>query len=249
MNVYDFDKTIYRRDSSTDFVLYLFRRRPALLRYVPSQLAAAFRHYVLHRITKTQMKERFFSLFAACSEGAAPYVTDFWAGHWKHLLAWYRRQQRADDLIISASPRFLLEPVCRELGVTRLIASEVDPKNGRFTGLNCHGQEKLHLLEGLQKILLDIDKAIAIVRNTEEESEVVPNLMIGFGIDEVQAEYVAEIKLRHLNREYILKRLKDIDDLKENIAEMEDILAHKAKIKKIIVNELKGLASGHLDLG
>ncbi|MBO4871801.1 MAG: HAD-IB family phosphatase [Lachnospiraceae bacterium] len=143
MNVYDFDKTIYRRDSSTDFVLYLFRRRPALLRYVPSQLAAAFRHYVLHRITKTQMKERFFSLFAACPEGAAPYVTDFWAGHRKHLLAWYRRQQRADDLIISASPRFLLEPVCRELGVTRLIASEVDPKNGRFTGLNCHGQEKL----------------------------------------------------------------------------------------------------------
>ncbi len=99
-------------------------------------------------------------------------------------------------------------------------------------------KEKLHLLEGLQKILLDIDKAIAIVRSTEEESEVVPNLMIGFGIDEVQAEYVAEIKLRHLNREYILKRLKDIDDLKENIAEMEDILAHKAKIKKIIVNEL-----------
>lgn len=99
-------------------------------------------------------------------------------------------------------------------------------------------KDKLHLLEGLQKILLDIDKAIKIIRSTEEESEVVPNLMIGFGIDEIQANYVAEIKLRHLNREYILKRTQDIEQLREDIARMEDILAHKSKIKKIIVNEL-----------
>lgn len=99
-------------------------------------------------------------------------------------------------------------------------------------------KEKLHLLLGLKKILLDIDKAIKIVRETEEESEVVPNLMIGFGIDEIQAEYVAEIKLRHLNREYILKRLSDIDDLKKNIEDMEDLLASKARVKKIIVEEL-----------
>ena len=99
-------------------------------------------------------------------------------------------------------------------------------------------KEKLHLLLGLKKILLDIDKAIKIVRETEEESEVVPNLMIGFCIDEIQAEYVAEIKLRHLNREYILKRLSDIDDLKKNIEDMEDILASKARVKKIIVEEL-----------
>ena len=99
-------------------------------------------------------------------------------------------------------------------------------------------KDKLHLLLGLKKILLDIDKAIKIVRETEEESEVVPNLMIGFGIDEIQAEYVAEIKLRHLNREYIIKRLADIDDLKESIEDMEDILNSKARVKKIIVEEL-----------
>lgn len=99
-------------------------------------------------------------------------------------------------------------------------------------------KEKLHLLLGLKKILLDIDKAIKIVRETEEESEVVPNLMIGFGIDEVQAEYVAEIKLRHLNREYIIKRLADVDDLKKSIEDMEDILNSKSRIKKIIVDEL-----------
>lgn len=100
-------------------------------------------------------------------------------------------------------------------------------------------KDRLHLLEGLQKILLDIDKAIRIIRSTEEESEVVPNLMIGFGIDKIQAEYVAEIKLRHLNREYILKRTKDIEDLRKNIADMEDILSSKARIKKIIVKELE----------
>lgn len=100
-------------------------------------------------------------------------------------------------------------------------------------------KDRLHLLEGLQKILLDIDKAIRIIRSTEEESEVVPNLMIGFGIDKIQAEYVAEIKLRHLNREYILKRTKDIEELRKNIEDMEDILASKARIKKIIVKELE----------
>ncbi len=99
-------------------------------------------------------------------------------------------------------------------------------------------KEKLHRLKGMQKILLDIDKAIKIVRETAEEREVVPNLMIGFGIDEIQAEYVAEIKLRHLNREYILKRLEDIDNLEKDIAEMEDILSSKSKIKRIIISEL-----------
>lgn len=100
-------------------------------------------------------------------------------------------------------------------------------------------KDRLHLLEGLQKILLDIDKAIRIIRSTDEEAEVVPNLMIGFGIDKIQAEYVAEIKLRHLNREYILKRTKDIEDLRKSIADMEDILKSRARIKKIIVSELE----------
>lgn len=102
--------------------------------------------------------------------------------------------------------------------------------------------DKLHLLKGLEIILLDIDKAIKIVRETEEEDEVVPNLMIGFGIDQIQAEYVAEIKLRHLNREYILKRTKEIEDLEKEIAELDSILKSKTKIKNIIVRELKEVA-------
>lgn len=105
--------------------------------------------------------------------------------------------------------------------------------------------EKLHLLEGLAKILLDIDKAIKIIRETDEESEVVPNLMIGFGIDQIQAEYVAEIKLRHLNREYILKRATDIDNLEKEIAELDGILKSKSKVKSIIVKELKEIAQKH----
>ncbi len=100
-------------------------------------------------------------------------------------------------------------------------------------------KDKLHLLKGLQKILLDIDKAIKIIRETESESEVVPNLMIGFGIDQIQAEYVAEIKLRHLNREYILKRTADISDLKKEIAEMEIILNDPKKINNLIIDDLK----------
>ena len=103
-------------------------------------------------------------------------------------------------------------------------------------------REKLHLLQGLELILLDIDKAIRIVRETEEEAEVVPNLMIGFGIDQIQAEYVAEIKLRHLNREYILKRTQEIAELERDIAQLEGILASKAKVKGVIVKELEAVA-------
>lgn len=103
-------------------------------------------------------------------------------------------------------------------------------------------RKQLHLLKGLSKILLDIDKAVKIVRETESESEVVPNLMIGFGIDETQAEYVAEIKLRHLNREYILKRIKDIEQLESDIADLETTLSSKNKMKKIIISELEAVA-------
>ena len=100
-------------------------------------------------------------------------------------------------------------------------------------------KEKLHLLKGLKRILLDIDKAIKIIRETEAETDVVPNLMIGFGIDEVQAEYVAEIKLRNINREYILKRTQETDALSEEIEDLEDILARPSRVKKIIVGELE----------
>lgn len=103
-------------------------------------------------------------------------------------------------------------------------------------------KEKLHLLQGLEKILLDIDRAIRIVRETDEEVDVVPNLMIEFSIDEVQAEYVAEIKLRHLNREYILKRTQEIASLLRDIAEMETILADKRRVTGIIIEELREVA-------
>lgn len=103
-------------------------------------------------------------------------------------------------------------------------------------------QEKLHRLQGLEKILLDIDKAIKIVRETDEEAQVVPNLMIGFGIDETQAEYVAEIKLRHLNREYILKRTAEIEALLEQIENMESVLKSRTKLLKIIIKELEEVA-------
>ena len=103
-------------------------------------------------------------------------------------------------------------------------------------------KEKLHLLKGLGKILLDIDRAIKIIRETEEEREVVPNLMIGFGIDETQADYIAEIRLRHLNREYILKRIEETGQLEKEIADMEAILADKKRVRAIIIDELKNVS-------
>ncbi len=146
----------------------------------------------------------------------------------------------------SANFNILVAGVPRVMGVAEIleewIAFRTECVKRRVYFDLTKAKDKLHLLLGLKKILLDIDKAIKIVRETEEESEVVPNLMIGFGIDEIQAEYVAEIKLRHLNREYILKRLSDIDDLKKNIEDMEDILNSKSRVKKIIVDELTRVA-------
>ncbi len=142
------------------------------------------------------------------------------------------------NVLIGGSPRVL--------GVKALleewIAFRVECVRRRTFFDRTKKAERLHLLQGLAKILLDIDKAIRIIRETEEEIEVVPNLMIGFGIDQTQAEYVAEIKLRHLNREYILKRTRDIEELEKEIAELDDILKSKARIKTIIVKELKTVA-------
>ena len=142
------------------------------------------------------------------------------------------------NVLIAGSPRVL--------GVAELlmewIAFRTECVRRRVFHDLSKARERLHLLRGLSKILLDIDKAIQIVRNTEEEAEVVPNLMIGFLIDEVQAEFVAEIKLRHLNREYILKRLQDVERLERDIAEMESILASKTKVKNILTDELSAVS-------
>ena len=108
-------------------------------------------------------------------------------------------------------------------------------------------QDKLHLLKGLKRILLDIDKAIQIIRETEKEADVVPNLMIGFGIDQVQAEYVAEIKLRNINREYILKRVEETASLESEIEDLEDTLARPSRIRKIIVSELEEVSKKYAE--
>lgn len=142
------------------------------------------------------------------------------------------------NVLIAGTPRVL---GVREL-LLEWIAFRTQCVNRRVYFDLSKAKDKLHLLEGLQKILLDIDKAIKIIRSTDEEQEVVPNLMIGFGIDNVQAEYVAEIKLRHLNREYILKRTADIEQLRKDIEDMEDILSSKSRVKKIIIAELKEVA-------
>ena len=102
-------------------------------------------------------------------------------------------------------------------------------------------KERLHLLHGLRKILLDIDRAIQIIRETEEDAEVIPNLMIGFGIDEAQAEYIAEIRLRNINKEYILKRLSETDELEKEIARLEDVLGSRDKLRGIIIDELRAV--------
>ncbi len=137
----------------------------------------------------------------------------------------------------------LIAGIPRVLGVRDLLQEWIDFRTQcvkRRTSFDLKKKEdKLHLLKGLEKILLDIDKAIEIIRNTEEETEVLPNLMIGFGIDEIQAEYVAEIKLRHLNREYILKRTNEIDKLSSDIDDLKVILSDDTRVKKIIIDELK----------
>lgn len=137
----------------------------------------------------------------------------------------------------------LVNGVPRVLGVKALLDEWTSFRMGcvrRRTQFDLDkASSRLHLLKGLSKILLDIDKAIKIIRETDEESEVVPNLMIGFGIDETQAEYVAEIKLRHLNREYILKRTADMESLKQQIAELKGILGDDEKIREIIIAELE----------
>ena len=142
------------------------------------------------------------------------------------------------NILVSGQPRVMgVREILQEWTAFRMECVR------RRTWYDLHGKEKrLHLLKGLAAILMDIDKAIHIIRTTEEETEVVPNLMIGFGIDEVQADYVAEIKLRHLNREYILRRTQETTDLEADIARLKDILNSPAKIKRVIIDELAAVA-------
>ncbi len=143
------------------------------------------------------------------------------------------------NILIAGSPRVM---GVKEI-ISEWVAFREECVRRRVYHKLAKAKSKLHLLKGLEKILLDIDKAIKIVRETEEEIQVVPNLMIGFGIDKIQAEHVAEIKLRHLNREYILKRTAEIEQLTAEIADMEAILKSKTRVLKIIIKELENVIS------
>lgn len=143
MNVYDFDGTIYSGDSTVDFFLFALKCKPSLICYVPRQVWG-FLLYGLKRISKTKLKEYFFSFLSGID--AEKLAEDFWDQNQNKIFAWYLNQQKQDDIVISASPRFLLQPICSRLGICHLIASEVDPKTGTFAGENCRGQEKVQRL-------------------------------------------------------------------------------------------------------
>lgn len=143
MNVYDFDGTIYNSDSTVDFFLYALKRNPAVLLYLPKQ-AWGFILYGVKRIDKTKLKEYFFSFLPVIN--TEELTESFWNQNQDKIFDWYLKQQKQDDIIISASPKFLLQPICSRLGIRHLIASEVDPDTGMFTGENCRGREKVQRL-------------------------------------------------------------------------------------------------------
>ena len=161
------------------------------------------------------------------------------------LMAKLYRQTPLEDSF-SCNFNVLIAGMPKVLGVRQILeewtAWRTDSVRRRVYFVLQKRRDKLHLLKGLKRILLDIDKAIKIIRETEEEAEVIPNLMIGFGIDQIQAEYVAEIRLRNINKEYILKRVNETAALQDEIEDLEDILNSPKRVKKIIVEELNEAA-------
>ena len=141
MNVYDFDKTIYDGDSTVDFYFYCIRKCPRVLKKLPYQLVG-FSLYAFKAIDKTHMKERFYTFLQEIDD-VDGMVDDFWKGHNSGIKEWYLKHRRDDDVIISASPEFLLERECKSLGVGKMMASRVDKKTGKYDGINCHGKEKV----------------------------------------------------------------------------------------------------------
>ncbi len=144
INLYDFDKTIYDGDSSCDFIFYSFKKYPRTLIVVPKIIFAAIAH-ALHIISKTKMKENIFS-FVKYIPNIDDHVDKFWELHQSNLKKFYMDKNHDRDIIISASPEFLLNPLKEELGVLDLMASRVDKRTGKFDGLNCHGEEKVRRL-------------------------------------------------------------------------------------------------------
>ena len=153
MNVYDFDGTIYDGDSTVDFYLYCVKKHPSILRFFPKQCWGFLRYY-LKRIDITRMKENFFCFLKAVdSEKILP---DFWDLHEKNIFKWYYDNHLEDDIIISASPEFLLAPICERLGIKNMMASRVDSKTGKFASPNCRSEEKVkRLYEKYGKVHID----------------------------------------------------------------------------------------------
>lgn len=142
MNAYDFDKTIYKNDSTADFYLFCIRKKPSLFFSLFNTAFAAVRYYIFKKGTKTEFKERMYSFLKKID--AVSLTEEFWDKHISGIKDFYINNQQADDVIISASPEFLLKPICKRLGIEHLIASKVDPKTGKYSGLNCHGSEKVN---------------------------------------------------------------------------------------------------------
>ncbi|MBO4220239.1 MAG: haloacid dehalogenase-like hydrolase [Clostridia bacterium] len=141
MNVYDFDKTIFPSDSTWEFVKFCLRKKPSAARFLPSGIAAWVR-FVLRLNGKTEMKQTFYRLFSDFDDIRAE-VEEFWGKNYHKISKWYLDVRRDDDVVVSASPEFLLAPVCMKLGVGTLIASRVDGRTGEYTGINCSGEEKV----------------------------------------------------------------------------------------------------------
>lgn len=144
MNIYDFDGTIYKGDSSIDFFLYCLQKNPKIIKCIFKQ-AGGFLKYKQKKISKNEFKEAFFCYLQHID--VEKMLEGFWNEHESKIFDWYKEQQREDDIIISASPEFQLRPICERLGIKHLIATKTNPKTGLFDGDNCHGAEKVRRLQ------------------------------------------------------------------------------------------------------
>lgn len=156
MNVYDFDDTIYHGDSTKDFCLFLLKRHPGLVRYLP-RAGIVFLQFLRGQKDKTAFKESLFRIFSGVKNIDKEIIL-FWDEHLSRIKPFYQQIQREDDIIISASPDFLLRPCCEKLGINHLLASNVHPRNGRYLGVNCHGHEKVRRFLAAGFSLQNIEK-------------------------------------------------------------------------------------------
>ena len=153
MNVYDFDNTIYNGDSTFDFYLFCLKRNKNIIKRFPNLAKSFAKFYVFKKGNKTEFKENMYSFLKYIDTEKE--VKEFWKTHLKNIKPWYFENQMDSDLIISASPEFLLKPICRILGIKHLIASKVSPVDGKYTGKNCHGKEKVRRFKQLYNEKID----------------------------------------------------------------------------------------------